>query len=68
MSRKEGKGNHSFKLKLDIPEWTMGAKKKGLKVFNGSFETYTRYYGNNDEDLKKKVSGVFNDNFKVIFL
>ena len=41
----------------------MKSKKKVLGVFNGSFETYTRYSGVDDEEQKKKVLGVFNGSF-----
>ena len=37
--------------------------KKVLGVFIGSFETYTRYSGVDDEKQKKKVLGVFNGSF-----
>ena len=39
-------------------------KKKVLSVFfSGSFESYTRYSGIVDEELKKKVLGAFNGRF-----
>ena len=42
MSRKGAKGGHKLKLASDIMEL-----EKTLGIFNGSFETYTRYYGKN---------------------
>ena len=36
---------------LDTLEFITKSKKKGLKPFNGSFETNTRFYGINLENL-----------------
>ena len=33
----------------------MKSKKKGLRYFTGSFETYTRYSGIADEEQKNKA-------------
>ena len=37
----------------------MKSKKKGLRCYYGSLQTYTRYSGVADEEKKKKVLGVF---------
>ena len=57
MSSKGGTGGpwgHNLNLTLDIHELQMKSKKKVLGVFNGSFQTYTRYSWVADDEQKKK--------------
>ena len=51
-----------MKFTLDILELLKKSKKKVLNVFICNLETYTRYSGVADEELKK-VLGVFNGSF-----
>ena len=46
----------------------MKSKTKGLKFFNGCFETYTRNSGLDDEEPKKKVIGIVNGSFETLTL
>ena len=51
MSSKGATWGHNLKVILDILELMMIAKKV-LGLFNGGFETYTRYSGVDDDSKK----------------
>ena len=56
MSSKGATGRHYLKLTPDILKLMMGAKKKAMSVFKGSFKTYTRYSRIGGKKQKKVVS------------
>ena len=49
-----GPWGHNLNHTLAILELQMKSKKKGLGLFYGSLETYTRYSWVADEEQKKK--------------
>ena len=49
-----GPWGHNLELTLELTGVVDKEQKKELSVFNGSFETYTRYFGVVDEEQIKR--------------